>query len=192
MADFLATLEFENWYVHFLVPQNPEGRDQCIEPGEYEDAFEHLWLNALYQRYGVDIQEAPHFRRYVYEREGNYQVPRDDPAWSPFRRARSGLNDGKGMLFISSIGRICPSEQLPLAAGQYPHADVVEVYRNSELFKALRDPGNLKGRCRECEYHDICGGSRSRAYRLTGDYFASEPDCYNVAFGKEPPVPYRT
>ena len=35
----------------------------------------------------------------------------------------------------------------------------------------------LQGRCGICEYRQICGGSRARAYAITGDPYASEPDC---------------
>ena len=34
-----------------------------------------------------------------------------------------------------------------------------------------------EGKCGRCEYVNICGGSRSRAYALTGDYLAEDPRC---------------
>ena len=54
---------------------------------------------------------------------------------------------------------------------------LADVYRNSPLFKRLRDPEALLGRCGRCEYRSICGGSRSRAYALTGDAFRTDPWC---------------
>ena len=41
----------------------------------------------------------------------------------------------------------------------------------------LRDRTLLKGRCGRCEYSEVCGGSRSRAYAMTGDYYAEDPGC---------------
>ena len=41
----------------------------------------------------------------------------------------------------------------------------------------LRDPEQLKGICGVCEYRRICGGSRARAYAVTGDPMGAEPDC---------------
>ena len=38
-------------------------------------------------------------------------------------------------------------------------------------------PGRLEGKCGACEYKEICGGSRARAYALTGDPLAQEPCC---------------
>jgi radical SAM protein with 4Fe4S-binding SPASM domain len=41
----------------------------------------------------------------------------------------------------------------------------------------LRDPDLLKGRCGRCEYRALCGGSRARAYAMTGDYLEADPAC---------------
>ena len=41
----------------------------------------------------------------------------------------------------------------------------------------LRDTSKREGKCGICEYQKICGGSRSRAYALFGDYLAEDPRC---------------
>ena len=92
-------------------------------------------------------------------------------------RAPAGINDGKGFVFISHTGDIYPSGFLPLKGGNVRRDSLAQVYRESPLFRALRDSGNLEGKCGECEYRNLCGGSRSRAYALTGDPFASDPRC---------------
>jgi radical SAM protein with 4Fe4S-binding SPASM domain len=92
-------------------------------------------------------------------------------------RPVKGVNDGRGFLFISHIGEIMPSGFLPVAAGNVREADVVETYRHHPLFRDLRDPGKLKGRCGRCKYKVVCGGQRGRAYALTGDYLESDPAC---------------
>jgi radical SAM protein with 4Fe4S-binding SPASM domain len=66
---------------------------------------------------------------------------------------------------------------LPITAGNVLRDSLTDVYRNSDLFKKLRDTGAREGKCGICEYQKICGGSRSRAYALTGDYMASDPRC---------------
>jgi AdoMet-dependent heme synthase len=91
-----------------------------------------------------------------------------------------GVNDGDGFVFVSHVGAIYPSGFLPLAAGNVRRDSIVDVYRNSPLFKALRDRSALKGKCGVCEYRDVCGGSRARAYAVTGDYLESEPYCAHV------------
>jgi radical SAM protein with 4Fe4S-binding SPASM domain len=92
-------------------------------------------------------------------------------------RARRGINDGKGLVFISHLGEVFPSGFLPVSAGNVRKQSLTELYRHSPLFVALRDSSNLKGKCGICEFREVCGGSRARAYALTGDPFAEEPCC---------------
>jgi AdoMet-dependent heme synthase len=87
------------------------------------------------------------------------------------------VNDGNGFLFISHRGDIYPSGFLPVSAGNVRTRDLVDVYRNSPLFRDLRDHDKLEGKCGVCEYRTICGGSRARAYATTGNYLASDPYC---------------
>jgi radical SAM protein with 4Fe4S-binding SPASM domain len=94
-------------------------------------------------------------------------------------RAR-GVNDGDGFLFVSHTGEIFPSGFLPLTAGNVRTHDLVDVYRDSDLFRSLRDRSRLKGKCGVCEYRPVCGGSRARAYAITSDPLESEPFCVHV------------
>jgi radical SAM protein with 4Fe4S-binding SPASM domain len=54
---------------------------------------------------------------------------------------------------------------------------LTDVYRNSDLFRTLRDTTQRGGKCGLCEYQKVCGGSRSRAFAFTGDYLAEDPRC---------------
>jgi radical SAM protein with 4Fe4S-binding SPASM domain len=87
------------------------------------------------------------------------------------------VNDGKGFVFISHVGNVYPSGFLPIHAGNIRESSLAEIYRNAPIFKALRDTGRLEGKCGACEFKEICGGSRARAYALTGDPLAQEPCC---------------
>jgi radical SAM protein with 4Fe4S-binding SPASM domain len=87
------------------------------------------------------------------------------------------VNDGKGFVFISHMGNVYPSGFLPIHAGNIRETPLSEIYRNAPIFKALRDTSRLEGKCGACEYKEICGGSRARAYALTGDPLAAEPCC---------------
>jgi radical SAM protein with 4Fe4S-binding SPASM domain len=87
------------------------------------------------------------------------------------------VNAGRGFAFVDHHGLVHPSGFLPMAAGSVRSAPFPEIYRNAALFRALRDPDRLGGRCGQCEYRTICGGSRSRAYAVTGDALAEDPAC---------------
>jgi AdoMet-dependent heme synthase len=87
------------------------------------------------------------------------------------------VNDGKGFLFVSHMGNVYPSGFLPIHAGNIREKSLADIYQNSPIFKALRDTSRLEGKCGACEYKEICGGSRARAYAITGDPLSQEPCC---------------
>jgi radical SAM protein len=87
------------------------------------------------------------------------------------------VNDGKGFMFISHVGNVYPSGFLPIHAGNIRETPLAEIYREAPIFKSLRDTSKLEGKCGACEYKEICGGSRARAYAVTGDPLAQEPCC---------------
>ncbi|MHC4994518.1 MAG: TIGR04053 family radical SAM/SPASM domain-containing protein [Planctomycetota bacterium] len=191
--DTLATMLGEKrivlWSVFFLVPVGRGMADQRITPEEYELVFERLWHHAQTQPYSVKTTEAQHYRRFVMRLKGD---PRRNPVAQTegrIQRAPLGVNDGKGVMFVSHIGEIYPSGFLPLHCGRFPNDSVVDVYQNHEVFKRLRDPDHYSGKCGVCEYRNVCGGSRSRTYALTGDPYASEPDCvyYPAKWDKDTP-----
>jgi radical SAM protein len=93
------------------------------------------------------------------------------------RRPPMDINAGRGFVFVSHVGTVHPSGFLPVSAGSVRETPLPELYRTSPLFTSLRDPARLEGRCGECEFNSVCGGSRSRAFGVTGNPFAEEPWC---------------
>ncbi len=87
------------------------------------------------------------------------------------------VNDGKGFVFVSHTGDVQPSGFLLLVAGNVRVQSVAEVYRLSPLFRALRDPEWLEGKCGVCPFRFLCGGSRAQAWAVTGNPFAENPAC---------------
>jgi radical SAM protein with 4Fe4S-binding SPASM domain len=95
--------------------------------------------------------------------------------------ASKGVNDGNGFVFISHIGDVMPSGLLPIVCGNVRETPLSKIYRESKVFKDLRQPDNYKGKCGVCEFRYICGGSRSRAYAVTGYYMENEPFCVYIS-----------
>jgi radical SAM protein len=174
MAELFADQQIMMWSVFFLVPVGRGELEARIAPEEYEVVFEKLWQQSQRQPYAIKTTEAPHYRRYVLERGGD---PLAESQSGRPRRAPLGVGDGKGVMFVSHVGEIHPAGFLPLTCGQFPTDSVVDTYQNHPTFRSLRQPERFGGKCGICEYRDICGGSRSRAYALTGDPLAEEPDC---------------
>jgi len=178
----VADLRAARWSLFFLVAV---GRGAVLKPITAE-ACEWLFERLLDLSDGgpiITTTEAPHFRRVVLERarragRGEAAVPHGHMGHG------AGIRDGNGIMFISHTGEVHPSGFFPLAAGDVRTADPVALYRDSDLFRTLRRPDLLTGRCGRCEYAESCGGSRARAFAATGDPMAEDPLClYEPAAG---------
>ncbi len=180
MADMLEQLPVRMWSVFFLVPVGRARHAQRIRPCQYEDVFELLFVESQRRPYAVKSTEAPHYRRFVMQKLGLAPDAPPDRIYGMSRHAPVGTNDGRGVMFISHTGEIYPSGFLPLVCGQFPQISPVEAYQRHELFVRLRDATLLGGKCGACEYREICGGSRARAYAVCGDPLAAEPDCVYI------------
>jgi radical SAM protein len=192
MAGFVETLGIVFWEVFFLIPVGRGALLEGLLPERCERLFEVLYQTQKRSRFVVKVTEAPHYRRYVAQRERHAAGERGRPASGvamPSMLTRSegpghtvglaprGVNAGNGFLFVSHRGEIYPSGFLPLLAGNVRRDRLADVYRDSPIFRVLRMPDLLKDRCGLCQYREICGGSRSRAYALSGDLLACEPWC---------------
>lgn len=179
MAELLAAQGIVLWSIFFLIPVGRGRSEERIAADQYEIVFEQLWEHALRQPYGIKTTEAHHYRRFVLQRQGDPQR-NPDGARDRIQRAPLGVNDGKGVMFVGHTGRIYPSGFMPILCGRFPADSVIDVYQANPTFQALRDGDRLKGKCGVCEYRHICGGSRARAYAITGDPLAAEPDCVYI------------
>ena len=194
MAELLADFGIAMWSVFFLIPVGRGVEQQRISPGEYEIAFSRLWAHAQTKPFSVKTTEAPHYRRYVLKHGGDPLAPpkagksAGHPGRGASHRAPLGITDGKGVMFVSHVGEIYPAGFLPLVCGRFPRDSVVDVYQNHPTFKSLQDGDQLKGNCGKCEFRFVCGGSRARAFAVTGDPLASEPDCVYVPDPEATPV----
>ncbi|OIB59076.1 TIGR04053 family radical SAM/SPASM domain-containing protein [Natrialba sp. SSL1] len=103
---------------------------------------------------------------------------------------RGGIVAGDGFAFVSHTGEVYPSGFLPKSAGSVRERALTELYRESDLFTALRDRDRLSGKCGACPYRAVCGGSRSRAYAHSGDPLASDPLCPYVPAGYDGELPW--
>ena len=144
---------------------------------EYEQVFEHLYKLSTTAPFDIKTTAAPHYRRYVaQQRKASGATSRPGSAAEMIRR-QAGINDGKGLLFISHTGEVFPSGFLPVSAGNIRHRALADLYRDSPLFRKLRDPGALGGKCGACEFRTLCGGSRARAWAQARDYLAEDSRC---------------
>lgn len=179
IAKLLNQRKIALWSLFFLVPTGRGQLADMLSAEEAEEVFGTLYELSKQSHFHIKTTEAQHYRRFVLQQVARSRAASlesaDAPTWRP--DSRPGVNDGKGFVFISHIGDVYPSGFLPMAGGNIRHQPLAEIYRESSIFRALRDPDCLKGKCGICEFRNICGGSRARAYAVTGDMFAPDPCC---------------
>ncbi|AKT50138.1 TIGR04053 family radical SAM/SPASM domain-containing protein [Arsenicicoccus sp. oral taxon 190] len=186
------------WSVFFLVPTGRGQQLQTLSPDEVEDVLH--WLVDVSRFIAIKTTEAPHYRRVVLQRLDAARAGRT-PEHGPLhaeltamtrellgdrevheRPARPPIdvNSGRGFVFIDHQGWVYPSGFLPHRAGNVRDTPLPEIYRESPIMRALRTPEQFVGKCGVCEFREVCGGSRSHAYAVTGDPLASDPTCSYV------------
>jgi len=185
------------WNVFFLVPVGRGQINDLLDAHQFESIFGQIYQLSQRVNFQIKTTEAMHYRRYLLQHNleerkighGHPGIARHSamayepgaPTSDAQTRTASWttrrVNDGKGFLFISHVGNVYPSGFLPIHAGNIRETPLAEIYRNAPIFKSLRDTSKLEGKCGACEYKEICGGSRARAYALTGDPLAAEPCC---------------
>jgi radical SAM protein len=181
------------WSTFFLVPTGRGKRLQPLTADEEEDVLH--WLYDVSPRMAIKTTEAPQYRRIVIQRSGSTghspsggalaaRLRHDTAALlegtAGARRPRRppiDVNSGRGFAFIDHRGIVYPSGFLPVAVGSVRAQPFPVIYRDALLFRALRNPDMLGGKCGRCAFREICGGSRSRAFAHTGDPLAEDPSC---------------
>lgn len=168
-------------HIFLLVPtgRGEDLKDEEISPEEYEGVLN--WMYDMQKKMGnrgpfMKATCAPHFVRVVDQRskEDGFNIT----------AKRAGLNamtggclGGTSFCFISRTGDVYPCGYLPARAGNIREKSFKEIWEESPLFKDLRDPRKLKGKCGKCKYKVTCGGCRARAFAKYGDYLEAEPYC---------------
>ncbi len=188
IASLLKKYGIDTWEVFFLIKVGRGMDVEELSPEGIEDVLNFLYDVSFY---GIRVRtvEAPFFRRVVIQRKNNtkftgkiYEDLHEklienlgEPGNESFAES-SGTRDGKGVIFVSYKGDVYPSGFLPFSLGNVKEKSIVEIYRENEILIKIRN-GEFKGKCGKCEYRDICGGSRARAFSYYNDPLESDPAC---------------
>ena len=189
VAAVVKELRAAIWEVFFLIAIGRGTGLEALGAAGNEDVCHFLYDASCYG-FTVRTVEAPFFRRIAAQRRRGGAADggplyrrlarglRDrlgEPTEQP-RAQTAGTRDGKGIVFVSHEGDVYPAGFLPLPMGRVPSESIVDVYRHHPTFVSLRR-GDFTGRCGRCEFKDLCGGSRARAFAASGDALAEDPGC---------------
>ena len=173
------------WSVFYVVPTGRAEARQLPTAREVEASLNQLADIAASAPFSINTTAAPHYRRVLLQRKRSGQPAAVHGLHGP---SAMRVNDGRGLLFVSHRGAIHPSGFLPIPCGNVRTDSVIDVYRSHPTFVALRNPDRVSGKCGVCEYRAVCGGSRARAFAITGDPLRSDVLCEYVPAGYRGPL----
>ncbi|MEO8379472.1 MAG: radical SAM protein [Acidobacteriota bacterium] len=189
IAALLGPFGIDRWNVHFLVPAGASRSLEMITAAEVELVFARLARIRDAGTFAVRVVEAPHYRRFLLERLLQERMSSVSAEWQDFSGYQDEMPDdaalvrdaalggARNFLFISHAGDVRLSEFAPQSAGNLRYRSLGDIYRGSDLLVALRDPDNYHGKCFHCDFRVLCGGSRARAFAMTGDLLGTDPLC---------------
>ena len=184
LLDLVLARGADAFHVFMLVPVGCGAEisdDVRLGPDRFEEVLFWLASKSLEHRGRVHIKAtcAPQYYRIVREmsREHGAATPGTGTGHRGMQAFTRGCLAGSGVCFISRTGDVQPCGYLPVCVGNVRERKLGEIWRGSEVFAALRDPNRLTGKCGACGYRKLCQGCRARAFAVTGDFLAEEPDC---------------
>jgi AdoMet-dependent heme synthase len=165
------------WSLFLLIPVGRGAALGIPSAAEVERLFEWVYGVGATAPFHVSTIEAPHYRRYWIQRKLAEGMPAAGLT-AAAKRMGFGVRDGNGVVFVSHRGDVYPAGFLPHPLlGNVRERPLSEIYRDAPALLRLRDMDALGGKCRECDFRWACGGSRARAYAMTGDLLATDPFC---------------
>jgi radical SAM protein with 4Fe4S-binding SPASM domain len=179
LADRIKYFRPTQWNVVFPVPQNQEEAAEMPTGRDFEDAFARLYQLAQTVPFKIKTTEAQHYRRYVLQQNARARANASSQA-AEFEEGIPGIlpfNEEHGNIFISHTGEVLPCASLHVTLGNVRIQKLADIYQHSTVLQDLRDIAKLKGKCGICGFKQVCGGSRSRAFIMSHELFAEDPNC---------------
>lgn len=180
--DMVVSLGAVAFHLFLLVPTGcgKEIQDtEMIAPEQYEAVLNWLYDTSKTSTLNLKATCAPHYFRVMRQRAREEGI-KITPETHGLEAMTKGCLAGSAVCFVSFKGDVYPCGYFPVSAGNVLETPMHDIWQNSELFKQLRDPSLLEGKCGVCEYSRVCSGCRARSYAETGNYMAEEPYCVYV------------
>jgi heme b synthase len=168
------------WYMFMIVPtgRGEEIMNELISKEEYEEILDwHYQMEKDEETMLVRPTCAPHYYRVVLQQSKKEGEKFKKRTLKFSTGGSKGCIAGQLICLIDVDGNVLPCSYFPKAAGNVRETSFKEIWEDSELFKDLRDFKKYKGKCGSCEFVNVCGGCRARAYSVYGDYLEEEPFC---------------
>jgi len=168
------------WYMFMIVPtgRGEEIMNELISKEDYEEILDwHYQMEKDEDMMLVRPTCAPHYYRVVLQQSKKEGEKFKKRTLKFSTGGSKGCIAGQLICLIDVDGNVLPCSYFPKPAGNVRESSFKEIWEGSELFRDLRDFKKYKGKCGSCEFINVCGGCRARAYSVYGDYLEEEPFC---------------
>ena len=173
------------WYMFMIVPTG-RGEDimnELISKEDYEEILKwHYEMEKNEKDMLVRPTCAPHYYRIILQKQKEEGEKFERRSLKFSTGGSKGCIAGQVIALIDVEGNVLPCSYFPKSAGNMREESFKDIWENSGLFKELRDFKKYKGRCGSCEYINVCGGCRARAYAISGNYLDEEPFCTYIPY----------
>jgi radical SAM protein with 4Fe4S-binding SPASM domain len=182
LARWSAEAGAVSFNVYFVVPTGRAELMQGMSPEENDSVLRELIeLEGTYRgRMMVRSKCQPQLMRHVVQ---------GDPE-SPLLNYETRCPCGVHYVRITPEGKVTPCPYMPVAAGDLLTQSFKEIWETSPVLTRLRS-GELGGRCGLCEFREVCGGCRARAYADSGDFMGPDDSCAYEPSGETPLIESR-
>ncbi len=167
-----ASLGANALHIFMLVPVGcgqTLAETDMLWPHQYEKMLLEICGLESRGQLKIKVTCGPHYQRVI------RQQGRCDDS-----RTSRGCLAGIGVLFVGHQGDVMPCGYLPVKCGNILSEKLADIWYQSKELATMRDDSKLEGKCGICEYKNVCGGCRARAFAATGNYMAEEPFCTYV------------
>ena len=194
LHDLAVSLGAVSYHPFLLVPmgRGQELSEYALLPEEYEATLEKIAKISLRSPIEIKPTCGPHYSRIFRQVKRSVlkeaQTPEEKNRSKPHGHGSGmtrGCLGGQGFVFISNTGKVQICGFLEVEAGDLRKEmyDFKKIWETSPLFNDVRAKDNYPGKCGACEFWNVCGGCRARAYYQKGDYLEDEPNCIYIPKG---------
>jgi len=164
LIDLLENEGVDTFALERFIPEGQGSKmaDEVLTSDEIHDVFQSVY----------EVGRHPRRIRVLMYRPLFGILDRDDPTIGAM------CSIGTNALTVMHDGTIYPHRRLPIPIGNIVKDSLFKIWYDSALLWEIRNPSNLKGKCRDCELIPICRGCRAVAYVRTGDYLGEDPQCW--------------
>lgn len=190
IVELSKKLQIDRFMLFNFIPtgRGKEIYEKDVSPEEREKVLIYLYeelLNEVNNEGGIEcFTTAPQFARVAtqYSVEKEKIIPVGHQGGLPDKVSSlaefiGGCGAGRLYCAVQPNGDVTPCVFLPIKVGNLREENFSEIWFKSKVFEELRHRDWLKGRCHDCEYRNICGGCRARAYGYYNNYMAPDPGC---------------